>query len=255
MWREIGTVFRQLGSVGDGCRCILLVGNGESFSAGIDIFDPSFGFNDSSRDEDDDSRKDVARKYLSFRPFIREMQHAFSALEECAVPVVAAVHGPCIGGGVDLICSADIRICSPTARFSIREVKLGLAADVGTLQRFPKLVGHNSRVRELCFTGEDFGAQEAMNIGLVSRVSKSDGHLMELAINLCIKISQNSPVAVAGTKMSLNFSRDHSVQEGLSHIANYNAAALMTGDIFLSATRTKSKDKIEFPDIPAHSKL
>ena len=254
MWREIGTVFNQLGSVGDGCRCILLVGNGECFSAGIDIFDPNFGFNDPSRN-DDDGTVDVARKYLSFRPFIREMQHSFSALEECSVPVVAAVHGACIGGGVDLICSADIRICSPTARFSIREVKLGLAADVGTLQRFPKLVGHNSRVRELCFTGDDFGAQDAMNLGLVSQVSNTDSHLMELAINLCIKISQNSPVAVAGTKLSLNFSRDHTVEEGLSHIANYNAAALMTGDILLSATRTKPNDKVKFLDIPPHSKL
>lgn len=252
MWREIGEVFRELGSLGDGCRCILLIGIGGIFCAGIDIFDPNFGF----MVNDEDSNIDVARKYLSFRPFIRSMQKAFSSLEECSVPVIAAVQGPCIGGGVDLICSADIRICAPSARFGVREVKLGLAADVGTLQRFPKVVGHSSMVRELCFTGDDFGAHEAANIGLVSRVAPTDNELLPLAINLCKKIAQNSPVAVASTKISLNFSRDHSVQEGLDHIASHNAAALMTNDVLISVQKSRKRSQsFDFQNIPAHGKL
>ena len=137
MWKEIGDVFRQLGTIGDGCRCILLIGNGKGFCGGIDITDEKFfsGIIEGNADR------------------ILEMQDAFTALEECNVPVVAAIHGACVGAGIDMTCCADVRVCSPNAKFSIREVRLGLAADVGTLQRFPKIVGFGSRVRELCLTG------------------------------------------------------------------------------------------------------
>jgi delta(3,5)-delta(2,4)-dienoyl-CoA isomerase len=149
MWKEIGEAFRLLGTTGDGCRCIILTGNGKGFCGGIDISDQTFF----SRISGEDPTTDLARKSLAFRPQILEMQSAFTAVEECPVPVVAAIHGACIGAGVDLVCCTDIRICSPNAKFSIREVRLGLAADVGTLQRLPKLMGFSSRVRELCLTG------------------------------------------------------------------------------------------------------
>ena len=144
MWKEIGQAFRQLGAIGDSCRCILLRGNGKGFCGGIDITDEKF-FSGILSGDDDSS--DLARKSLAFRPQILEMQASFSAVEECHVPVVAAIHGACVGAGIDLVCCADVRVCSPNAKFSVREVRLGLAADVGTLQRLPKLVGHSSRVR------------------------------------------------------------------------------------------------------------
>uniref|UniRef100_A0A7S4IG97 3-hydroxyisobutyryl-coenzyme A hydrolase n=1 Tax=Odontella aurita TaxID=265563 RepID=A0A7S4IG97_9STRA len=240
MWSEIGEAFRLLGSTGDGTRCVLLRGSGRAFCAGIDTSDPSFGLidagseGDDGDEEDGDGPPDVARRYLSFRPKILEMQGAISALESCPVPVVAAVHGPCVGAGVDLITAADVRLCSPSSVFSVREARIGLTADVGTLQRFPKVVGHGSRVRELCFTGEDFDAEEAERIGLVSRVTQSDASLIGEAMDVCRRIARNSPVAVAGTKLSLNYSRDHTVADGLEHIAAHNAAALMTGDIVAS---------------------
>ena len=163
MWREIGNAFRALGSTGDSCRCILLMGEGKSFCSGIDIADENFGLMDAN----DDNGADVARRYLSFKPKILEMQACLTAIEECAVPVVAAIHGHCVGAGIDVSSCADIRVCTKSAFFSVREARLGLAADVGTLQRLPKICGHGSRIRELCFTGEDFSAVEALRIGFV----------------------------------------------------------------------------------------
>jgi enoyl-CoA hydratase/carnithine racemase len=210
------------------------MGEGPSFCAGIDISDPSFGLQPYNQQEHENgtSKPDIARQYLSFRPKILEMQSCLTAMEECPVPVVAAIHGACIGGGVDISCCADIRLCAPNAIFSVRETRLGLAADVGTLQRLPKICGHGSRIRELCLTGEDFDAMEAARLGFVSRICPD---LMGAAMNVCERIARNSPVAVHGTKYSLNYSRDHSVKEGLDHIASYNAAALMTNDLMASA--------------------
>ena len=153
MWKEIGALFRQIGTIGDGCRCVLLIGNGQGFCGGIDISDRQFFSGIESNIGDDQVSIDVARRSLAFRSQILEMQSAFTAMEECPVPVVAAIHGACIGAGIDLACCADVRVCSPDAKFSVREVRLGLAADVGTLQRLPKIVGFGSRVRELCLSG------------------------------------------------------------------------------------------------------
>ena len=155
MWQEIGFAFRQIGTIGDGCRCILLIGSGKGFCGGIDISDRRFfaGIESNAGDDKSSSSGDVARRSLAFRSQILDMQSVFTAVEECPVPVVAAIHGACIGAGIDLVCCADVRVCSPDAIFSVREVRLGLAADVGTLQRFPKIVGFGSRVRELCLTG------------------------------------------------------------------------------------------------------
>ena len=160
MWKEIGDTFRQIGTTGDGCRCVLLIGNGKGFCGGIDVTDEKFFsgiINNNNSDENDDefasTNQDMARKSLAFKSQILEMQAAFTAVEECSVPVVASIHGACVGAGIDLICCADVRVCDPNAKFSIREVRLGLAADVGTLQRFPKIVGYGSLVRELCLTG------------------------------------------------------------------------------------------------------
>lgn len=252
MWREIGLVFQLLGSgrLYQNCRCIILRGEGKAFCGGIDISDPAFGADENADDVD------VARRYLSFKPQILQMQQCLTALEEdCSIPVIAAIHGSCIGAGVDLVSCADIRLCSPNSRFGIREVALGLAADVGTLQRFPKIVGHGSRVRELCLTGQDFDSYEADRIGFVSRVSKSNESLFDEAMQVAKRIAVNSPVAVVGTKLSLVYSRDHTVREGLDHIASHNAAALITDDLGLSLMGKKDKNSDQFQDLLPHSKL
>ena len=131
MWREIGNCFERLGTLGDGCRCILLTGSGKAFCAGIDVSDPSLFPQTTSTPEEIGGAgdvEDVAHRGLAFLPKILEMQRCFTAVETCPIPVIAAIHGSCIGAGVDLACCCDVRICSSNSIFSIREVRVGLAA-------------------------------------------------------------------------------------------------------------------------------
>ena len=150
------------------------------------------------------------------------------------------------------ISCCDIRIAQIGSVFSVREVKLGLAADIGTLQRLPKITGNDSRVRELCFTGETFDHEEAMRIGFVSRVC---GNVMEDAMRLSNVIASNSPVAVLGTKRSLVYSRDHSVSEGLRHIALHNSLALMSSDLETAFVAASNREQPKFSDMPPFSRL
>jgi Delta3,5-Delta2,4-dienoyl-CoA isomerase len=248
LWKEIGQVFRTLGTTGDGCRCIVLTGVGPSFSSGIDIKDPSFF----PQPTTDDQALDVAHRGIAFLPKIKEMQQCFTSVEENPVPVIAALHGSCIGAGVDIASCCDVRLCQSDTQFSIREVKVGLAADVGTLQRFPKIVGNDSRARELCLTGEVFDAQEALRIGFVSSIAND---VLQTSIKLGTMIASNSPVAVYGTKKSLVYSRDHTVAEGLDHIASHNALALMTEDVPSAFMASAQKTTAEYSDLPLFSRL
>lgn len=243
MWKEIGAAFLQLGKLGDDSRCVIVRGEGKSFTAGLDISDPSILGNA-------EADVDAARRGLSFLPKVLEMQKCLSAIEECPIPVIAAIHGSCIGAGVDLITCCDVRMAQLGSSFAVREVQLGLAADVGTLQRLPKVTGNDSRIRELCYTGDTFGSQEALQLGLISRVCNDVFHD---ALDLAMRIASNSPVAVTGTKRSLLYSRDHSVKEGLDHVAMHNALALMTEDIptaFIASSSQKVPAKFS-PMLPA----
>ncbi|KAL3939304.1 MAG: hypothetical protein SGBAC_005946 [Bacillariaceae sp.] len=243
-WKEIGNIFASVAQDGT-CRCIVLSGIGKAFSAGIDITDPSFfSFNDSDGD--------IARRGVSFLPKVRQMQECFTAIERCPVPVIAAIHGNCIGAGIDLACCCDIRLAAQETIFSVREVNIGLAADIGTLQRLPKITGNDSRVRELCYTGEFFSPQEALSIGFISRICPNP---LSDAIEVATKIVANSPVAVYGTKQSLVYSRDHSVEEGLEHVASHNALALMTDDIPAAYAASASKESPSFSNMLPFSKL
>lgn len=143
--------------------------------------------------------------------------------------VVVCVHGGCIGAGIDLITAADIRYCSADAVFSVKEVDVGLAADVGTLQRLPKVVGNASWVKDVCLTARTFNASEALTQGLVSAVLPDRKALYETGMKTCLAIANKSPVAVIGTKHILNYSRDHCVQDSLNYVATWNAAMLQTG--------------------------
>lgn len=162
MWEETKGVF-DAASTDPDCRCVLLTGNGRLFTAGIDL-QQSFVSDDVQTGEsggskapaaapEDAERPDVARRALAQLRGIGATQALFNAIEECRVPVVAAIHRACLGAGVDMVCAADIRFCTADSTFAIKEVMLGLAADVGTLQRMPKVMGSESLLRELAFTG------------------------------------------------------------------------------------------------------
>ncbi|XP_065213893.1 delta(3,5)-Delta(2,4)-dienoyl-CoA isomerase, mitochondrial [Planococcus citri] len=235
MWNEMQQCFEGLNNNAD-CRVILLSGSGKIFCSGIDLqsfMELGQKFNPAD---------DIARKSKIVYNYIRSFQDSISSLEKCMKPVICAVHNGCIGGAIDLITSADIRNCSKDAWFQIKEVDIGMAADVGTLQRFPKIIGSASLARELIFTGRKFTANEAKEWGLVSQIYDTKETLLENSLNLAENIAKKSPVAVQMAKKSLIYSRDHSVDEGLEHIALINQTMLQSEDLQKAVVASLTKD-------------
>ena len=193
--------------------------------------------------------KDPARAAVDFFQVVGPLQESVSSLEKCRVPVIAAMHGLVIGAGIDLVSAADVRYCSKGTKFTIKEVDIGLAADIGTLQRFQKIVGNDSWARELAYTARYFTPEESLAHGFVSKVTDTPAQCLEEAIKLAMFIAGKSPVAVTATKLSLIYSRDHSVQAGLDHIATLNSAMLQTDDMGVAASALMSKQKPVFPKL------
>jgi delta(3,5)-delta(2,4)-dienoyl-CoA isomerase len=181
---------------------------------------------------------DPARKAILVYDWLMQFQNAITQLEKSNKPVVAAIHGIAYGLAIDILSAVDIRYAEEGARFSIKEVDAGLAADIGTLQRFPKIVANDSWTRELCFTGREFSSQEALQQGFLSRVVKGgkDG-VLKAAIETASLLAEKSPVALRNTKLLLLHSRDHSVQEGLEFTAAWNAAGLQSEEIPQAVSR------------------
>lgn len=170
--------------------------------------------------------EDVARKGIVLERTIKLYQDSISAVERCPKPVIMAVHQACIGAGVDLITAADIRYSTQDAFFQVKEVEIGMAADVGTLQRLPKVIGSQSLARELCYTGRRFEAVEAERSGLISRLYPDKDALVSGALAVAEDIASKSPIAVQTTKESLVYSLEHTNQEGLDHIVSAMASYL-----------------------------
>jgi len=234
MWMEVRHVFEEL-SDNKECRVIVLSGAGRLFTAGLD-------FNDvSSMASALEGEEDIARRCQIMYKHIKSYQASFTAIEKCRQPVICAVHGACVGAGVDMSSSADIRLCSSDAWFQIKEVEMGLAADVGTLQRLPKAIGSRSLVNELALTARKFSAAEAKECGFVSSVFPDQESLMKAAFEMASNIAAKSPVAVQLTKKSLLYSRDHSVDESLEHIASWNQTMLQSEDFMNSAMAVATK--------------
>ena len=161
--------------------------------------------------------------------------------------MLAAVHGACLGGGLDLIAASDLRYCAAGAYFSLKEIDIGMVADVGSLQRLPKLVSPGL-VREWAFTGRRIEAAEALSCGLVNRVFETREALEAGVLELARTIAAKSPLSIRGTKEMLNFSRDHSVAEGLNYIAAWNAAMLVSQDLMAAGMAAMSKETPAFKD-------
>ncbi|KAM9853676.1 delta(3,5)-Delta(2,4)-dienoyl-CoA isomerase, mitochondrial [Aulostomus maculatus] len=232
-WRQMVDCFNEIAGDPD-CRVVLVSGAGKVFTAGIDLMDMA---SDVLQPRGDDS----ARVSWNLRKTIAKYQETFSVIERCPKPVLVAVHGACVGGGVDLITACDIRLCSQDAWFQVKEVDIGLAADVGTLQRLPKVIGSRSLVNELALTARKMQADEAKSSGLVSRVFVDKDAMMAGALEMATEIAARSPVAVQGTKVNLLYSRDHSVAEGLDYMATWNMSMLQTQDVMKSAQASMEK--------------
>lgn len=212
MWLEMRDIFTTL-STDPNVRVIVLSGAGEkAFTAGLDIQAASTGI----LSESDSGDLDPARKAAHLRRHITSFQDCISSLERCEKPVIVAMHGFCLGLAIDISTAADIRVCSSDAKFAVKEVDIGLAADIGTLSRLPKIVGCFGWVKEVCLSARTWGAEEAMRVGFVNRVFGDKASALKGAFELANLTAKKSPVAVQGTKELLNWSRDRGVLDGLS---------------------------------------
>jgi enoyl-CoA hydratase len=174
------------------------------------------------------------------RALVLDLQDTVTAVERCRKPVIAEIHGACVGGGIDLITACDLRYCSQDAYFSIKEIDVGMTADVGTLQRLPKIVGE-ALTRELAYTGRNVKGEEAQEIRLVNRCYATREELAAGVAAIAASIAAKSPLAVRGCKEMITYARDHSVADGLNYIATWNAAMLLSQDLdeALAAGREK----------------
>lgn len=240
MWTEIGDAFTKL-STDPECRVVILSGAGKMFSSGIDLGDltqlASVVY----------SEDDIARKSMTMYTMLRHLQGLITTVEKCRKPVIGAIHNACVGAGVDLITTTDIRLCTEDAWFCVKEVDMGLAADVGTLQRLPKVIGSQSLVNDLCLTARKMKSEEAERCGFVSSVFSSKEAMMTSALEMAASIASKSPVAVQGTKTNLVYSREHTVEEGLERIASHNMSMLQSEDVMKSAMAAMDKDSDEPP--------
>ncbi|KAJ7452981.1 Delta2-dienoyl-CoA-isomerase [Mycena galericulata] len=247
-WRAYSALFDRITYEGRDVRAaVVSSAMPKIFTAGIDLVDAA---KMNTGDLVGGSGPDSARNSFAALPFIKEFQRAIGAPERCPFPVIVAVHGPVLGLGVDLISACDIRYASEGSQFSIKEVDVGLAADIGTLAYLPKLTGNYSLLRELAFTSASFSAADAARLGLVSRVvSGGRDEVVRDALGLAAVIASKSPVAVAGTKHILNHARDHSVPENLDYTAIWNAAAIHTDDITTSMNAARARTAPQFPPL------
>lgn len=238
-WSEMKDCMQQLATDAD-CRVIVLSGAGRIFTSGLDLnmmtdagFMSTFG-------------SDVAHNAFRIGRKIINYQETFTAIEQCAKPVIAAIHNACVGGGIDMTTACDIRYCTQDAWFQVKEVDIGAAADAGTLQRLPRVVGSDSLARELCYTARRMNSAEALRCGLVSQVFSNRDAMLAGALDMAEVIAGKSPVAVQSTKVSLVYSRDHSVPESLQHIATWNQGVLKGQDMLTAAAANIQKTKPEF---------
>ncbi|MFJ4098008.1 crotonase/enoyl-CoA hydratase family protein [Amycolatopsis sp. TRM77291] len=222
-WRELPIVFRAL-DADPQVRAVVLTGSGKHFSYGLDLpaMMPSWG--------EMLGGDALAGPRTKFLDEVKTLQASVSSIAECRKPVIAAISGWCIGGGVDVIAAADIRLASADAKFSVREVKVAIVADLGSLQRLAPIIGEG-HLRELALTGKDIDAARAEKIGLVNDVHADQDTLLAEARKLAAEIATNPPLVVQGTKNVLSANTERQVADGLRYVSAWNAAFLPSKDL------------------------
>jgi enoyl-CoA hydratase len=222
LFRELGQIFRDLAGDPE-LRAVIVKSNAKHFTYGLDLTAAFAEHGSAFAGRGANARQELHR-------MIGALQDEITAVANCPVPVIAAVHGRCIGGGIDLITACDLRLATADAQFSVRETKVAIVADLGTLQRLPALVGQ-AHARELAFTGKDIGSERARQIGLVNDVYATQAELERGALALAAEIASNSSLVVRGVKQVLDFSQGKPVAEGLAYVAAWNAAFLPSEDL------------------------
>lgn len=245
-WDELPALIARIDGEGL-ARVIVISSTGRHFTAGMDLA----VFTDHQPPAD----ADRGYRRAEFRQKVLRFQASFNAIEQARMPVLAAIQGGCIGGGVDLVTACDMRYATADAFFVIQEINIGMTADVGTLQRLPKLMPEGI-VRELAYTGRRLPAAEAQALGLVNRVYDSHGALIHGVMEIAREIADRSPLAVWGSKEMLTYARDHSVADGLNYIATWNAAMLDRLEMAEAFRAKQEKRDPAYPDIlPAPGKI
>lgn len=209
LWQELPEVVQHLNNEA-AARVIVLSSTGKHFSAGMDLA----VFTGGNLQQD----QELGRKHENLRRTVLQLQDALSQLEKVRMPVLAAIQGGCIGGAVDMVTACDSRYCTEDAFFSIEETKLGMTADVGTLQRLPHLIPQGL-MRELAYTGRRMYADEAKEAGLVNKVYADQQTMLNDVMDIASQIVARSPLAVAGCKEMINYTRDHSVADSLNYMS------------------------------------
>lgn len=218
-------------------RVLLLASSGRHFCAGmaLDVFASGLPLLDTSD----------ARRRLAFQDGLRQLMHCFDVVELARFPVVAAVQGGCIGGGLDLAAACDIRVCSADAFFTVQEVHIGMAADMGVLQRLPKIVPPGA-AREMAYTGDRVDAGRALQLGLVNAVLPDAAALDAHALALARRIAAKSPLAVAGSKLAINFAVDHPTADALQQMTLLQSAIFDIGEMSRAIEAWQRKEQGRF---------
>ncbi len=240
-WNELPRIVRDIDDNAR-ARCIVISSTGKHFSAGMDLSVFAAG------DGVSPGRGDRATAAESFRRHVHHLQDTFSCLDEARMPVLVAVQGGCIGGAVDFTSACDIRYASADAFFVIQEINIGMTADVGTFPRLCKLIPEGW-VRELAYTGRRLSAQEAERIGLVNAVLPTHEALVEHVLGVAHEIASKAPLAVAGSKVMINYARDHSIRDSLDYIATWQAGMFSPEHMAEAFAAKQGKREATFPDL------
>ena len=243
-WDELPSIIEDLDS-NSRARVIVISSTGPHFSSGMDV---KLFANSSERDENADA-KTKRVKGESFYRNVERLQNTFSCLENCRIPVLAAIQGGCIGGAMDFVTACDIRYATEDAFFTVFEINIGMTADVGTFPRLVKLIPEGI-VRELAFTGRKMPASEAKNAGLVNEVFQNQDNMLEQVMIIAREIASKAPLAVYGSKRMINYSRDHSAADALDYVRTWNASMLQRDEIAEAMESSKENRPGDFADLP-----
>jgi enoyl-CoA hydratase len=239
-WKELREALLYCDKTPD-IRAIVLSANGDKiFCGGIDLT-MLMSINELMQSDCE------GRKREQFRAFLLDFQDILTTSEKISTPILSAIHGGCIGGGLDVICATDMRYCTADAYFCIKEIDLGMVADLGTLQRLPKLIS-DGLTRELAYTGRKLLAEEAKTSGLVNRVFENKETMLAEVTKIAETIASKSPLSIRGTKRNLLYARDHSVAESLEYMCHWNAAMFYSNDLMAAFQASMTKQKPEFAD-------
>jgi enoyl-CoA hydratase len=238
-WMELPEIVNRISDDGS-ARAIVLSSTGKHFSAGMDL--AVFASGGGSAPQGEGYSSEMGRLRAYFRDVVRMLQDSFTSLEKARMPVLAAIQGGCIGGAVDMVTACDLRYASADAFFCVQEINIGMTADVGTLQRLPKIIP-DGVAREMAYRGHRLPADRALQVGLVNEVFPDHESLVAGVLEIAQEIASKSPLAVYGTKQMLNYSRDHSVEDSLNFIATWQTGMFQPNDMIESfAARAEKRD-------------